>query len=159
MAFYQRCLSFSFYHSKTSSLTWGTLSHYLLLGDLQEAESYCPGKWKMRQLLCLQGAADAAHRASSYTEITRPFLLVGSHCHDPEITACFSEAMPVCLYGIIIKKSRSKPNRKTGPNIHLARHSMPVSIAQDFSKKPKNQGIYKATIFPQHPFRSQPLAT
>lgn len=76
-----------------------------------------------------------------------------------QITACFSEAMPVCLYGIIIKKSRSKPNRKTGPNVHLASHSMPVSIAQDFSKKPKKQGIYKATIFPQHPFRSQSLPT
>jgi len=38
MPFYQRRLSSSSYHSETSNLTSGTLTHYLLLGDLQEAE-------------------------------------------------------------------------------------------------------------------------
>lgn len=63
MPFYQMHLPLSLYHFETSNLTSGTLSHYLLLGDLQEAEFYCPGKWKIRQLLHLQQAADAAQLA------------------------------------------------------------------------------------------------
>lgn len=105
-----------------------------------------------------------APRVRCSAETTHPFRLVGSHCHDADYSILFWSCASLPLRYDNWKTQNQTKQKHRHRHKRLGQTSVyPILdvfvLCPVISKKPKKQGIYKATFCLQHPFRFQPPAT